>query len=76
MAEEKMVPLDVTGNPVEVTLKDENPKEEIEVAESNVKEIVEEAPQEVKTKEEEKVETKEEEKTEAPEDADPYITGS
>ena len=74
MAEEKMVPLDVTGNPVEVTLKDENPKEEIEVAESNVKEIVEEAPQEVETKEEEKVETKEEEKTEAPEDADPYKT--
>ena len=73
MAKEKLVPLDVTGNAVEVTLKEEDAKEEVVVEESNIKEIVEEAPQEVETKEEE-VETKEEEKTEASEDADPYKT--
>ena len=72
MAKEKLVPLDVTGNAVEVTLKDEDSKEEVVVEESNVKEIVEEAPQEVETKEE--VETKKEEKTEASEDTDPYKT--
>ena len=61
-----MVPLDVTGNSVEVTLKDEDAKEEVVVEESNIKEIAEEVPQEV----EEKVE----EKAEAPEDSDPYKT--
>ena len=55
MAKEKMVPLDVTGNPVEVTLKDEDIKEEVPVEESNIREIVEEeTPQEVETKEEPK----------------------
>ena len=71
MAEEKMVPLDVTGNPVEVTLKDEDPKEEVEVAESNVKEIVEESAPETTEKE---VETKEEvveEKPQEPKENDP-----
>jgi len=72
MAEEKLVPLDVTGNAVEVTLKDEDSKEEVVVEESNIKEIVEEAPQEVEAKEE-KVEAKEE-KVETPEDTDPYKT--
>ena len=73
MAEEKMVPLDVTGNPVEVTLKDEDPKEEVEVVESNIKEIVEEAPPEVESKEEVKEEVKEE-KVETSEADDPYKT--
>ena len=73
MAKEKLVPLDVTGNAVEVTLKDEDSKEEVVVEESNVKEIVEEAPQEVETKQEE-VETKQEKKVETLEDADPYKT--
>ena len=74
MAEEKMVPLDVTGNPVEVTLKDEDPKEEVEVAESNVKEIIEESVPETTEKE---VETKEkvvEDKSQEPEESDPYKT--
>ena len=74
MAKEKMVPLDVTGNPVEVTLKDEDIKEEVPVEESNIREIVEEeTPQEVETKE---VEETEEETKEAPqeEEADPYKT--
>ena len=74
MAKEKMVPLDVTGNPVEVTLKDEDIKEEVPVEESNIREIVEEeTPQEVETKE---VEDTEEETKEAPqeEEADPYKT--
>jgi len=74
MAKEKLVPLDVTGNAVEVTLKDEDSKEEVVVEESNIKEIVEESPQEVETKEEETVETQKEEKTEASEDTDPYKT--
>ena len=74
MAKEKLIPLDVTGNAVEVTLKDEDSKEEVVVEESNIKEIVEESPQEVETKEEETVETQKEEKTEASEDTDPYKT--
>ena len=74
MAKEKMVPLDVTGNPVEVTLKDEDIKEDVPVEESNIREIVEEeTPQEVETKEAEETE---EETKEAPqeEEADPYKT--
>ena len=44
MAEEKLVPLDTSGNDVEVTLKDEETKEEVEVKESNVREISKEEP--------------------------------
>ena len=62
MAKEKLVPLDVTGNAVEVTLKDEDSKEEVVVEESNIKEIIEDSPQEVETKVEETVETRKEEK--------------
>jgi len=73
MAQEKMVPLDVTGNSVEVTLKDEDIKEEVPVAESNIREIVEEeTPQEVETKEVE--ETEEVEEAPQEEEADPYKT--
>ena len=73
MAKEKMVPLDVTGNSVEVTLKDEDIKEEVPVEESNIREIVEEeTPQEVETKEVE--ETEEVEEAPQEEEADPYKT--
>ena len=73
MAQEKMVPLDVTGNPVEVTLKDEDIKEDVPVEESNIREIVEEeTPQEVETKEVE--ETEEVEEAPQEEEADPYKT--
>ena len=73
MAKEKMVPLDVTGNPVEVTLKDEDIKEDVPVEESNIREIVEEeTPQEVETKEVE--ETEEVEEAPQEEEADPYKT--
>ena len=73
MAQEKMVPLDVTGNPVEVTLKDEDIKEDVPVEESNIREIVEEeTPQEVETKEVE--ETEEVEEAPQVEEADPYKT--
>ena len=73
MAKEKMVPLDVTGNPVEVTLKDEDIKEDVPVEESNIREIVEEeTPQEVETKEVE--ETEEVEDAPQEEEADPYKT--
>jgi hypothetical protein len=67
MAEEKMVPIDTSGNSVEVELKDETVNTEVDVPESNVKEIIEE------TKAEEKVEDVEEEKVEAVEE-DPYKT--
>ena len=68
-----MVPLDVTGNPVEVTLKDEDIKEDVPVEESNIREIVEEeTPQEVETKEVE--ETEEVEDAPQEEEADPYKT--
>ena len=73
MAKEKMVPLDVTGNSVEVTLKDEDIKEDVPVEESNIREIVEEeTPQEVETKEVE--ETEEVEEAPQEEEADPYKT--
>ena len=46
MAEEKMVPLDTSGNSVEVTLKEEDTQDELPVEESNIREIVEdEAPE-------------------------------
>mgnify|MGYP003134336712 CR=1 FL=1 len=55
MAEEKLVPLDTSGNDVEVTLKDEETKEEVEVKESNVREISKEEPT-VEVQEEDKKE--------------------
>ena len=58
MAEEKMVPIDTSGNSVEVTLKEET-KEEIPVEESNVREIIEEE-EVVETKEEPVAESSEE----------------
>ena len=67
MIEEKMVPIDTSGNSVEVELKDETVSTEVDVPESNVKEIIEEK------KVEEKVEDVEEEKVEAVEE-DPYKT--
>tara|TARA_R100000278_G_scaffold121966_1_gene107052 strand:- start:534 stop:1520 length:987 start_codon:yes stop_codon:yes gene_type:complete len=68
-ANEKMVPLDVTGDPVEVELKDENEKEEaVAVEEEQVEEPVKQESAPVK---EEKVSREKE--PEVP--ADPYETG-
>ena len=68
-ANEKMVPLDVTGDPVEVELKDENEKEEaIAVEEEQVEEPVKQEPAPLK---EEKVSREKE--PEVP--TDPYETG-
>ena len=69
MAEEKMVPIDTSGNSVEVTLKEEEDTQEIESLESNIREVVE-------TKDEvvdEVVETKEV-VDEVSEENDPYKT--
>ena len=69
MAEEKMVPLDTSGNSVEVTLKEEDTQDELPVEESNIREIVEdEAPETQEASEEPPQEEEEEEK------ADPYKT--
>ena len=65
MVEEKMVPIDTSGNSVEVTLKEEK-KDEIPVSESNVREIIE--------GEEEVVETEEEVIESPKEEQDPYKT--
>ena len=51
MAEEKMIPLDTSGNDVEVTLKEEQ-DEGIEVAENNIREVPKDEPI-VEVKEEE-----------------------
>ena len=68
-ANEKMVPLDVTGDPVEVELKDENEKEgAVAVEEEQVEEPVKEEPAPLK---EEKVSREKE--PEVP--TDPYETG-
>tara|TARA_R100000329_G_scaffold142035_1_gene125207 strand:+ start:888 stop:1874 length:987 start_codon:yes stop_codon:yes gene_type:complete len=68
-ANEKMVPLDVTGDPVEVELKDENEKEEaVAVEEEQIEEPVKQESAPVK---EEKVSREKE--PEVP--ADPYETG-
>ena len=70
-ANEKMVPLDVTGDPVEVELKDENEKEEaVEVQEEQVEEPIKQEPEPVET-EPEKVSREKE--PEVP--TDPYETG-
>jgi len=62
-ANEKMVPIDTSGDPVEVELNDE--KEQVEVREEPQKEI--------EVQQEEVVEQKEEPEKEVP--ADPYETG-
>ena len=70
MIEEKMVPIDTSGNSVEVELKDETVSTEVDVPENNVREIIEE-------KKEEKVEAVEEEKVEEKGETteeDPYKT--
>lgn len=68
MAEEKMVPLDTSGNSVEVTLKEEDTQDELPVEESNIREIVEdEAPETQEASEEPPQEEEEKE-------ADPYKT--
>ena len=66
MIEEKMVPIDTSGNSVEVTLKEEDPQE-IESPESDIREIVEDKIEESK----DKVEEIEEETSE---ENDPYKT--
>ena len=72
-ANEKMVPLDVTGDPVEVELKDENEKEEaVEVQEEQAEEPIKQEPEPVEA-EPEKVSREKEKEPEVP--TDPYETG-
>ena len=72
-ANEKMVPLDVTGDPVEVELKDENEKEEaVEVQQEQVEEPIKQEPEPVEA-EPEKVSREKEKEPEVP--TDPYETG-
>ena len=69
-ASEKMVPIDTSGDPVEIELKDEKEKEEVEVQQE------EEQPVEQEEKQEETVEedvSREKEEPEIP--VDPYETG-
>ena len=64
MAQEKMVPLDTSGNDVEVTLKEEEKKDEVEVKESNIREIPqEETSVEVQEETKEEIENKENKET-------------
>ena len=65
MADEKMIPLDTSGNDVEVTLKEEE-NEGVELAESNIREIPNDEPI---------VEIKEEAKKEEGEDLEEYSAG-
>ena len=69
MAEEKMVPLDTSGNSVEVTLKEEDTQGELPVEESNIREIVEDEAPETQEASEEPPQEEEEEK-----ESDPYKT--
>jgi hypothetical protein len=72
-ANEKMVPLDVTGDPVEVELKDENEKEEaVEVQQEQVEEPIKQEPEPVEA-ESQKVSREKEKEPEVP--TDPYETG-
>ena len=73
MIEEKMVPIDTSGNSVEVELKDETVSTEVNVPENNVREIIEEEKVEEKV-EEKKVEAVEEEKKVEATEEDPYKT--
>ena len=70
MIEEKMVPIDTSGNSVEVELKDETVDAEVNVPESNVKEIIEETEVEAVEEEVEEVEPIEKEAIKE----DPYKT--
>ena len=63
MAEEKLIPLDTSGNDVEVTLKEEDSKDEVAVEESNIREVPKEEPQ-VEVQEEKPEEEKKENKDE------------
>ena len=63
MAEEKLIPLDTSGNDVEVTLKEEDSKEEVAVEESNIREVPKEETQ-VEVQEEKPEEEKKENKDE------------
>ena len=58
MAEEKLIPLDTSGNDVEITLKEEDSKEDIAVEESNIREVPKEETQ-IEVQEEKPEETKE-----------------
>jgi len=58
MAEEKLIPLDTSGNDVEITLKEEDSKEDIAVEESNIREVPKEETQ-IEVQEEKLEETKE-----------------
>ena len=58
MAEEKLIPLDTSGNDVEVTLKEEDSKDEVAVEESNIREVPKEETQ-IEVQEEKPEETKE-----------------
>tara|TARA_R100001463_G_C3495786_1_gene218510 strand:+ start:78 stop:1019 length:942 start_codon:yes stop_codon:yes gene_type:complete len=58
MAEEKLIPLDTSGNDVEVTLKEEDGKEEVAVEESNIREVPKEETQ-IEVQEEKPEEPKE-----------------
>ena len=70
-ASEKMVPIDTSGDPVEIELKDE--KEKVEVQEEPEKDIeVQEEQEPIKQEEPEKV-SREKEEPEVP--TDPYETG-
>ena len=73
MIEEKMVPIDTSGNSVEVELKDETVSTEVNVPENNIREIIEEEKVEEKV-EEKKVEAVEEEKKVEATEEDPYKT--
>ena len=58
MAEEKLIPLDTSGNDVEVTLKEEDSKDEVAVEESNIREVPKEETQ-IEVQEEKPEEPKE-----------------
>ena len=73
MAEEKMVPLDTSGNDVEVTLKEEVNESEVTTDESNIREIPPETKEEVKTEEVKTEEVKE--TTENKDELEEYSAG-
>ncbi len=75
-ANEKMVPLDVTGDPVEVELKDEKEKDEeeaVEVQEEKPEEPIKQDPEPVEPVEPEPEKVSREKEPEVP--TDPYETG-
>ena len=70
--QDKMVPIDTSGDPVEIEIKDENEKEDaVEVQQEEVQEPVKQEPQPIE-QEAEKV-SRETEEPEVP--VDPYETG-